>query len=204
MIRNIIFDIGGVLIDWNPHYYFDDYFNGDTEREEFFLKEICGREINRWMDDGMIPAEAGEKMARLHPEWRQEIDAYIVHWREQIGEEIPGMKSFLHSLKDQGYRLFGLTNWSAVTFRKVMEEFDITGLLEDIVISADVHLLKPGPEIYRLLMDKHGLLPEECVFTDDHIENITGAAAVGIHGILFKSKNQLERDLITIIHNESI
>lgn len=203
MIRNIIFDIGGVLIDWNPHYYFDEYFNGDTEREEFFLTAICGREINRWMDDGMLPVEAGEKMARLHPEWRQEIEDYIIHWREQIGDEIPDMKAYLKNLKDKGFRLFGLTNWSAVTFRKVMKEYDITGLLEDIVISADVHLLKPGPEIYRLLMDRNGLKAEECIFTDDHIENVTGAAAVGIKGILFKNKAQLEKDINNIINNES-
>ena len=73
MIRNIIFDIGGVLIDWNPRYYFDAYFHGDTQREAFFLKEICGREINRWMDEGMLPDEAGEKMTQRHPEWRREI-----------------------------------------------------------------------------------------------------------------------------------
>ena len=195
MIRNIIFDIGGVLIDWNPRYYFDAYFNGDTQREEFFLKEICGREINRWMDEGMLPDEAGEKMTQRHPEWRREIRDYLVHWREQLGEEIPGMKAYLQSLKAGGYRLFGLTNWSAVTFKEVRKAYDITGLLEDIMISAEVKLLKPGPEIFRLLLDRHGLRADECLFTDDHMENVTGACAVGIQGILFKDKAQLEKDI---------
>lgn len=203
MIRNIIFDIGGVLIDWDPHYYFDGYFKGDTQREEFFLTEICGREINQWMDKGMLPDDAGEKMAQLHPEWRREIREYIVHWREQIGGEIPDMKAYLQSLKSNGYRLFGLTNWSAVTFRKVMKEFDITGLLEGIVISAEVELLKPDSDIYRLMLDKYGLKANECIFTDDHIENVTGACSVGIRGILFKNKVQLEKEIYTITNNES-
>lgn len=203
MIRNIIFDIGGVLIDWNPRYFFDGYFHGDTRREEFFLKEICNSEFNRWMDEGMLPEEAREKMTRLHPEWEREIRDYLVHWREQLGDEIPGMRAYLQSLKSGGYRLFGLTNWSTVTFREVRKEYGITDLLEGIVISSEVRLLKPGPEIFRLLLDRYGLRAGECVFTDDHMKNVEGARAVGIHGILFRDQAQLEKEINTLIHNSN-
>ena len=195
MIRNIIFDIGGVLVDWNPHYYFDAYFNGDTEREEYFLKEICGREINVWMDGGMLPVEAGAKRAAQFPEWATEINEYIVTWKDQLKDEIPGMRECLQGLKASGYRLFGLTNWSDYTFRHARKSYPVLRELEDIVVSGAVHLLKPGPEIYRFLLEKNGLKASECVFVDDHIENVVGAQNAGIKGLLFTGKEKLLEDL---------
>lgn len=199
MIRNVIFDIGGVLIDWNPHYYFDGYFNGDTQKEEFFLTEICGREINRWMDEGMLPADAGRKMSELHPEWKDAIGVYIDKWREQISGEMIGMRPVLEDLSAKGYRMFGLTNWAGVTFNKVRSEFGIISLLEGIVVSAEEHLLKPGPEIYNCLLERYGLEAEECLYTDDHIQNICGAEAVGIKGLLFTNVEQFKKDLKHIL-----
>lgn len=201
MIKNIIFDIGGVLVDWDPHIRFDSYFAGDTEKEEFFLKEICGREINVWMDKGMDPIDAMHKRIEMYPEWEAEITDYIQNWRLQIRGEIPGMDEYLSELKSQGFRLFGLTNWCAKTFDVVRKEFEPVKKLEGIVVSAEVGLLKPYPEIYLKLLETYGLKAEECVFVDDHAENTVGSEAVGIKGITFTSKKQLETDLKQITQN---
>lgn len=195
MIKNLIFDIGGVLVDWNPRYYFDEYFGGDIEKEEFFLREICGREINVWMDAGMLPIEAGAKMASLHPEWGAEINAYIVHWKDQLGEEIPGMYEYLLDLKERGFRIFGLSNWSDYTFREVRKMYRILSIPEEIAVSGAVGMLKPNPEMYRYLLDKYGLKASESIFIDDHKENVTGSEAVGIKGICFRDRDSLEEEL---------
>ena len=192
---NLIFDFGGVLIDWNPHYLYDSYF-GDRAKTDWFLANICTMKWNEQVDAGKPMAEATAELVAKFPEWKKEIEMYFGRWIEMIGEAIPGMYELLLELKARGHRLFGLSNWSAETFVQIKEDFPALKLLEGMVVSGYVKCLKPSPEIYQLLLDRYSLKASDCVFIDDNAANVTGAEAVGIHGILFTGASDLRRLLL--------
>ena len=192
---NLIFDFGGVLIDWNPHYLYDSYF-GDRAKTDWFLANICTMKWNGQVDAGKPMAEATAELVAKFPEWKKEIEMYFGRWIEMIGEAIPGMYELLLELKARGHRLFGLSNWSAETFVQIKEDFPALKLLEGMVVSGYVKCLKPSPEIYQLLLDRYSLKASDCVFIDDNAANVTGAEAVGIHGILFTGASDLRRLLL--------
>lgn len=192
---NLIFDFGGVLIDWNPHYVYDPYF-GDRAKADWFLTNICTMEWNGEVDAGKPMAEATAELVARFPEWKKEIEMYFGRWIEMIGKAIPGMYELLLELKARGHRLFGLSNWSAETFVQIKEDFPALKLLDGMVVSGYVKCLKPSPEIYRLLLDRYSLKASDCVFIDDNAANIAGAEAVGIHGILFTGPSDLRRQLL--------
>lgn len=192
---NLIFDFGGVLIDWNPHYLYDSYF-GDRARTDWFLANICTMKWNEQVDAGKPMAEATAELVAKFPEWKKEIEMYFGRWIEMIGEAIPGMYELLLELKARGHRLFGLSNWSAETFVQIKEDFPALKLLEGMVVSGYVKCLKPSPEIYQLLLDRYSLKASDCVFIDDNAANVAGAEAVGIRGIRFIGASDLRRQLL--------
>ena len=192
---NLIFDFGGVLIDWNPHYLYDSYF-GDRAKTDWFLANICTMEWNGQVDAGKPMAEATAELVAKFPEWKKEIEMYFGRWIEMIGEAIPGMYELLLELKARGHRLFGLSNWSAETFVQIKEDFPALKLLEGMVVSGYVKCLKPSPEIYQLLLDRYSLKASDCVFIDDNAANVAGAEAVGIRGIRFTGASDLRRLLL--------
>ena len=192
---NLIFDFGGVLIDWNPHYLYDSYF-GDRAKTDWFLANICTMKWNEQVDAGKPMAEATAELVAKFPEWKKEIEMYFGRWIEMIGEAIPGMYELLLELKARGHRLFGLSNWSAETFVQIKEDFPALKLLEGMVVSGYVKCLKPSPEIYQLLLDRYSLKASDCIFIDDNAANVTGAEAVGIRGILFTGASDLRKQLL--------
>ena len=192
---NLIFDFGGVLIDWNPHYLYDSYF-GDRAKTDWFLANICTMEWNGQVDAGKPMAEATAELVAKFPEWKKEIEMYFGRWIEMIGEAIPGMYELLLELKARGHRLFGLSNWSAETFVQIKEDFPALKLLEGMVVSGYVKCLKPSPEIYQLLLDRYSLKASDCVFIDDNAANVAGAEAVGIRGIRFTGASDLRKQLL--------
>lgn len=192
---NLIFDFGGVLIDWNPHYVYDPYF-GDRAKTDWFLANICTMKWNEQVDAGKPMAEATAELVAKFPEWKKEIEMYFGRWIEMIGEAIPGMYELLLELKARGHRLFGLSNWSAETFVQIKEDFPALKLLEGMVVSGYVKCLKPSPEIYQLLLDRYSLKASDCVFIDDNAANVAGAEAVGIRGIRFTGASDLRRQLL--------
>ena len=192
---NLIFDFGGVLIDWNPHYLYDSYF-GDRAKTDWFLANICTMKWNEQVDAGKPMAEATAELVAKFPEWKKEIEMYFGRWIEMIGEAIPGMYELLLELKARGHRLFGLSNWSAETFVQIKEDFPALKLLEGMVVSGYVKCLKPSPEIYHLLLDRYSLKASDCVFIDDNAANVAGAEAVGIRGIRFTGASDLRRQLL--------
>ena len=194
MIRNIIFDFGAVLVDWDPHHLYVPYF-GDAAKAEWFLTEICPYEWNTQADGGRPLAEITAERVALFPEWEKEIRMYYGRWTEMMGGQIPGMEELVRDCKAHGFGVWGLTNWSRETFPLVRDRYPVFGLLDGIVVSGEEMTMKPRPEMYRILLDRYGLKAEECVFIDDNPRNAEGAEAVGIRGIVFHDAAQLRADL---------
>lgn len=194
MFKNIVFDFGGVLLDWNPHYLYDPYF-GDVEKAEWFLTHICTYEWNAQHDNGKPIAEGTAELIALHPEWEKEIQMYYDEFMKMMGGQIPGMEELVKKLKANGQRVFGLSNWSVETFALVRPVYPVLDLMEDMVISGVEKVMKPDHRIFELALDRFGIKAEETVFIDDNPNNVKAANELGIHGILFQSREQLEKEL---------
>ena len=179
-IKNIVFDFGGVLIDWNPRYFFRSYFN-DDERMEYFLSHVCSPEWNEKQDAGRSIAEAVAEAKSLHPEFSEAIDCYYDHFPDCLGGCIEKNVARLKQYKREGYRLYGLTNWPAETFHYALERFDFLQLLDGIVVSGIEKVKKPDPRFYQILLSRYGLKAEECLFLDDREENLSAAQKLGFH-----------------------
>lgn len=194
MIKNIIFDYGGVLLDWNPHYLYDPYF-GDKDKAEWFLTNICTYEWNAQHDGGRLVAEGTAELVTEHPEWKKEIEMYYNEFMQMMGGQIEGMESYVKSLKDRGFRIFGLSNWSRETFALVRPVYPILNLMDDMVISGIEKVMKPNHRIFEIALERFGIKAEETVFIDDNPNNVKAACEVGIRGMLFQSKEQIEEEL---------
>ena len=194
MFKNVVFDFGGVLLDWNPHYLYDPYF-GDVEKAEWFLTHICTYEWNAQHDNGKPIAEGTAELIALHPEWGKEIRMYYDEFMKMMGGQIPGMEELVKKLKANGLRVFGLSNWSVETFALVRPVYPVLDLMEDMVISGVEKVMKPDHRIFELALDRFGIKAEETVFIDDNPNNVKAANELGIHGILFHSREQLEKEL---------
>lgn len=193
MIRNIVFDFGAVLMEWNPHYLFDDYFK-DEAVCDYFLREVCNAEWNIQMDKGKpIRVGVAERIA-LFPEWEKEIRMYFDRWLEMIGGPVPGMLDLQRELKSAGYGLYGLTNWSSETFCLVCDN-ETFNILDGKVVSGEEKMVKPEPEIFRCLLGRFNLKAEECVFIDDVPKNVDGALRMGMRGIVFKDASRTRKEL---------
>ena len=145
-IKNVVFDFGGVLVDWNPHHLYDKYF-GSAEKATWFLENICRYSWNLQMDKGKPFAEGVAELQAIYPEWSEAIAIYHTRWIEMMGGEVDGTPDLLRRLKAAGYRVFGLSNWSMETFPLVRDEFPIFKELEGKVISGEELMVKPEPEI---------------------------------------------------------
>ena len=202
MIKNIIFDYGGVLLDWNPHYLYDPYF-GDAEKAKWFLTNICTYEWNAQHDNGKPIAEGTAELIAQHPEWEKEICLYYDDFMKMMGGQIPGMEDFVKNLKAKGYRVFGLSNWSEETFALVRPVYPVLDLMEDMVISGIEKVMKPDHRIFKLALNRFGIKAEETVFIDDNPNNVLAANEVGIKGILFNLKaaegEELETKLAEVL-----
>ena len=194
MIKNIIFDYGGVLLDWNPHYLYDPYF-GDKNKAEWFLTNICTYEWNAQHDNGKPIVEGTAELIAQHPEWEKEIRMYYDDFMGMMGGQIPGMEELVKDLKSKGYRIFGLSNWSVETFALVRPIYPVLDLMEDMVISGEERIMKPNHRIFELALNRLGIEAAETVFIDDNANNVKGACELGIQGVLFQSKEQVERVL---------
>lgn len=198
MIRHLIYDFGAVLVDWDPRRLYVPYF-GDEARADWFLTEICPYEWNAQVDAGRSPKEVTEERVALFPEWEKEIRLYFDRWIDMMGDGIPGMEALVRDYKARGYGAWGLTNWSWETFPLIRDRYPVFGLLDGFVVSGKEKTIKPGPRIYRILLERYGLRAEECIFIDDNPKNTAGAEAVGIRGLVFQDAAQLRRDLDRIL-----
>lgn len=194
-IKAIIFDYGNVLIEWNPRYVYQKYFPSDAEGMENFLKEVDFMGWNNQQDRGRTFKEGVADLSSQFPQHAHLIQAYHDNWKESIGISYTGTVDIMKQLKQKGYPLYGLSNWSAETFPYAREKYDFLGLLDDMVISGEVGYVKPEPDIYQLLLEKIGKPAQECLFIDDSLPNIQQAKKMGFETIHFKSPEQLGIEL---------
>ena len=194
-IDTLIFDLGGVLIDWNPRYVYRKIFK--TEQEiEWFLENVTTPDWNENQDAGYPLHKATEELVAKHPEWEPEIKAYYGRWLEMLGGQIHETVEVLQQLKHTGkYRLYALTNWSAETFPHALERFEFFKLFEGVVVSGEEKMRKPSAEFYKIILDRYRLDPSTTVFIDDSLRNVKGAEAIGITGIHFHNPSQLKEEL---------
>ena len=192
--RTVVFDLGGVLIDWNPRYLYRKLIADEAAMEDF-LGRICTQDWNERQDAGRPFAEGIALLQTLHPDKAPLIAAYFERWPEMLGGAIPGTVDLLGRLRDRGTPLYALTNWSAETFRHAREKFDFLNIFQGIVVSGEVGTLKPERDFFQILFDRHGIAPEEAVFIDDAPKNVAGARAAGMRAVHFTGPEALEREL---------
>ncbi len=194
-IKAIIFDFGNVLLEWNPRYVYRRFFPNDPEGMERFLTEVNFMEWNMQQDKGRSFEEGVAHLSQQFPQYSRLIQAYHDHWIDSLGESISGTVHILQQLKQAGYQVYGLSNWSAETFPRARERHDFFDLLDDMVISGEVGHVKPDPEIFQILLERIGRPVNECLFIDDALPNIEQAQNLGFATVLFRSPEQLEAAL---------
>lgn len=197
MIKNIVFDFGGVLMDWDPRYFFKTYFN-DDEKMEWFLKNIAVDEWNIEQDRGRTLKEGTEILVKEHPEWEKEIRAYYDNWTTMLRSDIPKNVEILRKLEGK-YHLYGLTNWSEETFPYALENYNFFKVFEGkIVVSGTEKLIKPDKKIFEVLLKRYDLKSEESIFIDDNVKNIASAKSLGFEIIHIKPETNLEQELVKL------
>ena len=194
MIKNIVFDFGGVLVQYDFLTFFAKIL-GSKEDATCFMQKVLSEKVNNEMDLELHEFSYYiEQQKRLWPEYAEALDIFDKHYIDVFTRETDGIRDLMLSLKAHGYRLLGLSNWSSRVY-DVINKFDIFNLIEDSLISKDVHQLKPNKDIYESFLNKFDVKAAECVFIDDKPENIEGCKTVGMNGIVFKNSNQLKHEL---------
>ena len=199
MIKNLIFDFGKVLVDYDFGAFFCRYIT-DEERCRAFTPVLHNVEVQRIFDREERPVEEIiEEIICQNREFEAEIRFFDEHYPEIVTNEVEGMRELLIRLKAEGYKLYGLTNWCSKVYL-TMAQFEIFKLLDGYIISSEEKVIKPEAEIYHRLFDRFNLKPEECIFADDRAENIEGGRRVGMEGIVFTDARQYERELRILIN----
>jgi 2-haloacid dehalogenase len=195
MIKTIIFDLGGVLIDWNPRYVYEDMFN-TPEEMDYFFENICTHEWNVEQDAGRSLQEATDMLLAKHPEYETEIRAFYGRWQEMLGGPIQENVELFARLKDKNNRaIYALTNWSAETFPVALDLYDFLHWFDGIVVSGVEKTRKPLPKIYQILLSRYNIDPTSALFIDDNFDNVKAAEEFGIKGIHYISHQKLVEDL---------
>ena len=193
----VVFDIGNVLLEWDPRHLYRKLLP-DDDAVEHFLATVCTPEWNREQDAGRPWAEAVAELSARFPDQRALIEAYDARWEEMIPGEVEGTVGVLGELHAADVPLFAITNFSDDKFRLAWARFGFLGWFRDIVVSGQEGVLKPGEDIFRLALRRFGLAPGDAVFVDDLAANVEGAAAAGMHGLLFTDARTLRADLVAL------
>ena len=195
VIKAVIFDFGGVLIGWDPRNLYSRFFPEQPQAMEDFLAEISFMEWNAQLDKGRPFTEAVGLLSKQFPHRAHLISSYHEHYKETLTGVIDGTVKLLRILKETGIPLYGLSNWSAETFEITRHEFEFLNLFDEIIISGDVKLIKPEPEIFELCLQKIGKPASQCLFIDDSEANINTAVKLGFDTVHFKSPEHLKNEL---------
>lgn len=197
-VETIIFDLGGVLIDWNPRYLYRKIFK-DEEKMEWFLNNVCDMDWNEAQDGGRSFAEGNQEVLEKFPEYEKEILAYFDRWAEMLNGVNQDVVDILQSFRDNPkYRIYALTNWSAETFPIALERFEFLKWFEGILVSGKVNLKKPDPAIYSLILKRYQISKEHAIFIDDSQRNVDASIKFGLPAVRFETAIKLKEDLLQL------
>ena len=191
-----IFDLGGVLLQWDPRFLYRKLFGGDDAAMEHFLASVCTTEWNERQDAGRSFAEATQELLPHHADKIELIEAFGKRFDEMVPGAIDGAVEVLAELKSRGVPLYAITNWSAETFPSLRKRFEFLSWFKAIVVSGNERVMKPDPRIFQVLFERHAVTPASAVFIDDVADNAAAAEALGVHGIHFRSPHQLRQELV--------
>ncbi len=195
-IKSIVFDLGNVLIYWNPKNLFDENYFDSVEKRDYFLSNICTDAWNEEQDAGRSIVEATRLKIDQYPEWEKAIRDYYGRWTEMLRGPIDGSVEILKSLKKGSqYKLYALTNWNSCLFEVALVRYNFLDWFDGRIVSGEEKIRKPDPAFYGLLSVKYGVKPEESLFIDDNLRNIRAASELGFKCIHFENAEQLKRDL---------
>lgn len=195
-IDTIIFDLGGVLVDWNPAYLYNKIFEGNAQKTTWFLNNVCTTEWNTEQDSGRTIEEAEKVKIEEFPEYENLIKLYYKEWHNMFSGPIEKNVELLQKLKaSKKYRIYALTNWSAEKWEMALQLFPFFKEFEGVVVSGQEKTRKPFPEIYTTILNRYKITPEKAVFIDDNKENVVAAAHFKINAIHYTNFNELKKSL---------
>lgn len=194
-INTIIFDLGGVLIDWNPMYVYKDYFES-VEKRDYFFTHICTSDWNEEQDAGRSIVDATQSLVAQFPDWEQPIRDYYGRWTDMLNGPIQETVELFRQLKESGrYKIYALTNWQADLFNIALVRYNFLHWFDGRVVSGEEKMRKPFPEFYHLLLNRYHVKAEEALFIDDNLRNVKAAEALNIRSVHFQSPAQLVDEL---------
>ncbi len=194
-VSHVVFDVGGVLLDWDPRYLYRKVF-ADPAEMEWFLANVCTGAWNTAQDKGRPWPEAEAEAIARHPKYAAQIRAFRARWPEMIASPIADTVDILEALAARGVPLYAITNFAADTFRLAREIYPFFRLFRGIVVSGEIGILKPDAAVFRRLATDFEIDLTDCLFIDDVQKNVDGASAVGMAGVRFETPAQLRADLV--------
>jgi 2-haloacid dehalogenase len=196
VIKTVVFDVGGVLLDWNPRHLYRELFGSDEGAMESFLAEVCSPAWNLSLDAGKPFAEGVAELCRRFPNHAALIGAYDLRWEEMVRGAFEDTVELAQRLKAKGFPLYALTNFSCEKMALVRPRYDFFTLFDAMVVSGEIGIVKPDPAIYRHLLDRFALVADETLFIDDSDVNVAAAAGAGLRAVRYHSAPQLRAELI--------
>jgi 2-haloacid dehalogenase len=196
-VDTVIFDLGNVLIGWDPRRLYRQLID-DEAQMEWFLRDVCNSEWNEQQDAGRPWTEATALLRTRFPEHAELIDAYHLRWEETLVGALDDSVALLAELRARGVRLLALTNWSQETFPIARQRFPFLQWFEGIVVSGEEKLIKPDPRIYQRLLERYAVDPAKALYIDDSARNVAAAEALGMHGWWFRDAEGLRRRLVEL------
>ena len=194
---NIIFDFGNVLVRWEPERVFLPYFDDDEAKYWYFWRHVCDQQFRDRIDAGEDSMTVIRERQAVYPEFAKAIEMYMSRWEDSLPGEMPGMYQLVQELKaNPSNHIYGLTNWSMETFPQARAKFPVLQLIDDYVVSGDIRVVKPHPDIFLTLLNRYHLQADQCIFIDDNPANVAGAQQLGLRGILFEGADSLRKNLL--------
>lgn len=195
MVKNVVFDLGGVLVDWNPRYLYRNVFKSEDEME-YFLQHVCSPEWNARLDAGLPFEQAIEERCQAYPHYTREIRLYWDRWPEMLRGEISSVVEVFRQFQDMGgFKIYALSNWSSQTFPVAQEKFAFLSEFDGLILSGNEGLIKPDPKIFDLVLDRYELMAADCLFIDDNLDNVTTALDMGFLALHFRDPLTLKIQL---------